>query len=253
MPTRCLPFLICLLVLPACGGAVYAPARTAGFELDDPREIDDEDIAKAFLARPQMSEELRVAYYVFDEDHAEEVKMMLETAPTVVSTYRIPSLMVTGERRFDEQNPYASPERKPVRLKQLRLLAARARADVLIVVDYGYEVKKQANGWAAFGAAAFVPLLFVPWLDVEVKSYVDSYVIDVRNGFLYGHLSTNGEGEETQQTVHSDADQTLIEDQLKALLAQTGVLLGKLVTDERNRLKDTATGKEDAPLAQTAP
>ncbi len=200
-----------------------------------------------------MGDELRVAYYVFDEDHAEKVAAMLDAAPMVASTYRIPSLMVTGERRFDQKDPYATPERKPVRLKQLRLLAARARADVLVVVDYGYEVTKKANGWTAFGAAAFVPLLFVPWLDVEVKSYVDSYVIDVRNGFLYGHLSTEDEGEETQQTVHSDADQTLIEGQLKELLGQTGVLLAKLVTDERNRLKEAAPSTEDAPLAQTAP
>lgn len=251
MLTRYLPLLVCLFALPACGGAIYAPARTAGFQLDDPREIDDDDIAKAFLARPQLGDELRVAYYVFDENHAAEVEAMLDAAPAVVSTYRIPSLMVTGERRLDPRHPYATPERKPVRLKQLRLLAARARADVLVVVDYGYEVSKEANGWAALGAAALVPLLFVPWLDVEVKSYVDSYVIDVRNGFLYGHLTTEQEGEETQQTVHSDVDETLIESQLEVLLAQTQARLAKLVADQRNQLKAPAAREDGEPLAQT--
>ena len=220
--------------LSACGGTLYQPSRATGFRLDDPREIDDEDIAKAFLASPQMPDEVRVAYYVFDEGHADEAEAMLKDVPGVVSTYRIPSLLVSGKRRFDAApSRYAAPPEEPISLEQLRLLAARARADVLVVVDYGYEVRRDANPWIATAPLIF-PLFFAPWLDVEVESYVDGYVVDVRNGFLYGHLSSTDAAEEAQQTIHSSAEQTMIEAQLASLMEETKRLLTQLIADERS-------------------
>jgi hypothetical protein len=219
--------------LSACGGNLYQPSRAAGFRFDDPREIDDDDIAKAFLASPQMPAEVRVAFYVFDESHAEEAEAMLRDVSGVASTYRIPSLLVNGKRKFDPApSPYAPPPAEPIRLEQLRLLAARARADVLVVVDYGYEVRRQPNPWAATGIVLF-PLLFTPWLDVEVESYLDSYVVDVRNGFLYGHISSDDAAEEGYVTIHSNAEKAMIEGQLSSLMEETKRLLTQLVADER--------------------
>lgn len=230
---RTLLSLTLAAALSACGGNLYQPSRAAGFRFDDPRQIDDEDIAKAFLASPQMPDEVRVAFFVFDESHAGEAEAMLRDVPGVASTYRIPPLLVNGKRKLDPApSAYAPSAAEPVRLEQLRLLAARARADVLVVVDYGYEVRRQANPWIATAVVVF-PLFFAPWLDVEVESYLDSYVIDVRNGFLYGHISSDDTAEEGFVTIHSDAERAMIEGQLSSLIEETKRLLTQLVADER--------------------
>ena len=50
-----------------CGGASYQASGGVKFDIDGAgREIDDTDVAKAFEARPQISERVRIAYYTFD-------------------------------------------------------------------------------------------------------------------------------------------------------------------------------------------
>ena len=44
---------LALSTLAGCGGS-YMPGRTAGFDPEAPQQIDDDDIRKAFEARPQL-------------------------------------------------------------------------------------------------------------------------------------------------------------------------------------------------------
>src|SRR5262249_23694666 len=114
-------------------GASYMPGRTAGFDVDAAPQIDDEDIRKAFEARPQLPGTMRVAYYTFDPAIDKDVAATLAAIPGVTGVYRIPSLLVNGQRRFEQ-----GPSRE-VTVKKLRLLAARAHADALVVIDHGYQ------------------------------------------------------------------------------------------------------------------
>ena len=86
----------------------------------------------------------------------------LEASPRVRGTYAIPPLMVTGERRFDQPtHGRIRREAKPPSIKKLRLLAARAKSDVLVVFDYGYRQRQVPNGWVAT-SVLLLPVLFVP-------------------------------------------------------------------------------------------
>lgn len=219
-----------LFCLSGCGVAVYQPSRVAGFQLEPEQEINDEDIGKAFAAKPQLPSKPSVAYFVFDDKYGDEVSAMLGALPGVRSTYPIPPLLVTGQRRFDDtRHRYEPPT--PMSMKKLRLLAARAHADVLVVVDYGYRVTDSPNGLAALGVA-LVPLLFVPFRDVHVKSYVDSYIIDTRNGYLYGHLQTSEEQTSEYENIYSGVGDELIERQLEKLVSDTGRLMSTLLSEE---------------------
>ena len=81
-----------------CGSGTYQPSRSANFQIDREAEIDDEDIRKAFDARPQMpSSSIRLSYYTFDPEIADDLDKTLSTIPGVSSVYRIPPLLVTGE------------------------------------------------------------------------------------------------------------------------------------------------------------
>src|SRR5262245_59052160 len=109
----------------ACGGA-YEPSRASHFEAEPTADINDEDVRKAFDARPQLGEGVRVAYYTFDPERADDMDAMLQTLPGVSSVYRIPPLIVTGQRRFQQQDSWQPP--REISVKKLRVLAAHAHA-----------------------------------------------------------------------------------------------------------------------------
>jgi hypothetical protein len=233
-PLRLLVLALTFSCLTGCGTSVYQPAQYAGFDLDPGYEINDEDVEKALQARPQLPEHITVAYFAFAPDQ-DDMSGMLDGSPRVRGSYRIPSLMVTGERRFDAPpRRYAPAPTKPPSIKKLRLLAARAQSDLLVVFDYGYRQRQSPNGWAATGVL-LIPMLFVPMADYEVESYLDAYVIDVRNGYLYAHVSSSLKDEAKTETLMSDAAEDLTEEHWAKLRATTRDKLSRLLTDPELR------------------
>ena len=213
-----------LPLLAACGATLYQPGRGVSFDPSD--QVSDDEILAAFGARPQLRGPMRVAYFAFDDRHASDLERSLSGLPNVEAIYRIPELLVLGKRRFDQTQ---TTETQPLSIRQLRLHAARAHCQLLVVVDYGYRIDRSVNGWVVLNALV-LPAFFVPFLDSEVESYMDSYVIDVKNGYLYGQLNARREGEKNRLTVWSDADDDMVESQWWALLTATHDTLKKVVT-----------------------
>src|SRR5262249_41074904 len=140
-------------VLAASTGCGAAPAyEPKPLTLDREVEIDDDDIRKAFEAKPQMPEHLTVAFYsmgshdertlgpgsraadappVAGQQNDAELAAMLAKLPGVDDVYRVPAIAVTGERRYGGGYGYGEP-REELSVKKLRLVAARAHADVLV-------------------------------------------------------------------------------------------------------------------------
>jgi hypothetical protein len=219
-----------LLALPAvlalftgCGTAYRASAGSQ-FAVDNGKEIDDSDVAKAFAASPQIGERVKVAYYTFDDARADDIEKTIARTPNVASVYRIPPLLVTGKRRFHETSPWAPPQE--VGTKKLRLLAARAHADVLVVFDHGWR-GGGANGWAALNVLV-VPIFVTPWLSNETESYAQAYVIDVRNGYLYGEVSAEQKSGGARTIYGPDVDDVANEQWPKLLASLEGELAKKL-------------------------
>ncbi len=184
---------LCILTmtwaLSACGTArVHAPDYT--FSPDDARQIDDDSIARAFEAKPQLPAKFNVAYFAFEDSKSAEYESWLKQIEGVEGVYHIPSVWAGGQRRFQNARHTWPPQQPKVpSIKELRLLAARAHCDVLVVFDYGYHVKGDVNGWAALNILLVTPL-FTPFLDQAESSYLDVYLVDVRNGYLYGSVAT---------------------------------------------------------------
>lgn len=195
-----------------CGASAYSATGGSHFELDHGKEVDDEDILKAFQAAPQLGESSRVAFYTFDDKKAADVEHMLDAVPHVKSTYHIPALLVSGTRRYQE--PRASGE---ISVKKLRLLAARAHADVLVIVDYGYK-GGGANGLAAFNFL-LLTTLFVPFLDNRTESYAQAWVLDVRNGYFYGDASADAKSGSAFVNIYADGPDALFASDWPKLLS----------------------------------
>ncbi|MDI1448348.1 hypothetical protein [Polyangium sp. 6x1] len=224
---------LALAALSGCGVSSM-PSRNSRFEMDREGEIDDEDIRKAFEARPQMpASAIRLAYYTLDPDVAGDLEKVFNGLPGVSSVYRIPALLVTGQRRLSEGNGYPYDPPHEISLKKLRLLAARANTDVLVIVDHGYR-NQGANPLVAT-TALLVPILFVPFLDTEVKGYVEAFVLDVRNGYLYGHLTGEDTRGEPYATIYAKSAKDYADEQWIDLRKEMQKQLVKLVEDERAR------------------
>ena len=227
-----------------CGGGPYQPSRTANFQIDAEAEIDDEDIRKAFDARPQMpNSNIRLSYYTFDPAIAEDLDKTLTTMPGVSSSYRIPPLLVTGQRRNQDNGGYYGPP-ADVSVKKLRLLAARAKTDVLVIVDHGYR-NGGINPLVSFNML-IVPIFFVPFIDTLVKGYVETFIIDVRNGYLYGHLVQEDERGDSYTTIYGKKVDEVAAEQWKDLRVRFGKDLGALIEKERTRKPED---KPAAPIA----
>ena len=246
MKTQWLTFattVVVALLVTGCGSAVYRPAQDAGFELDPAFEINDDDVLKAYRARPQLPERVHVAYYSFDPKRVDEVGETVQAAPAVRGSYAIPTLLVTGKGRLQDDGPqhygYRDPDR-PLSIKKLRLLAARANSEVLVLFDHGYRTTSSANGWAVTGVLLF-PLFFAPMADYEVESYLDAYVFDVRNGYLYAHLRTDTRDVADTELLLSGVVDDLLAEQWMRLESETRTKLAKLLADPALRVQGEAT------------
>jgi len=210
----------------ACGGSIYQPSRVANFDPDGAAEVNDEDVRKAFEARPQLGDKFNVAYFSFDASKDGDVEKAVREVPGVSSVYAIPTLEATGKHRYDD-----APTTAPLSMKKLRLLAARAHADVLVVVDYSRKTEISVNALAALNVF-IVPALFLPFSDVKVESAVDAFVVDVRNGYMYGHVALTQQQSKAHQTIYSD-DDAMARDEWTALRGELSGALVKLAQAER--------------------
>jgi hypothetical protein len=210
------------------------PSRVANFDPDGAAEVNDEDVRKAFEAKPQLGDRFNVAYFSFDASKDADVEKVVRDVPGVSSVYAIPTLEATGKHRYDD-----TPTSAPLSMKKLRLLAARAHADVLVVVDYSRKTEITVNGLAALNVF-IVPALFLPFRDVKVESAVDAFVVDVRNGYVYGHVALSEQQTKPHQTIYSD-DDALAQSEWNALRSELGGALVKLAQASQTEKAERAT------------
>lgn len=237
----------------ALSGCGYAPPQVGAgttFELDPTKEINDDDVRKAFEAKPQLGAKANFAYYSFDPDAGPEIEGILKAWPGTQSIYRIPAFVVTGRRRYDTYSPWNTPPAE-VSIKKLRLLAARAHADVVVLFDYGVKVNSVPNGFIAFSPLLF-PLLFVPFIDARVESYMEAFVIDTRNGYLYTHITLDEKQSEDYLTIYSNVEKKFVEDQKARLYTRMRLEFVKMAESESSKAA-AAPAKPAASPAELPP
>jgi hypothetical protein len=249
--TRLLSFgMLTIGTFAGCSVAPSQPARSTNSPLDAQPQIDDDEVRKAFEARPQMpASAIRLSYYTFDPAIAGDLDKTLSTMPGVSSVYRIPPLLVSGQRRYHENEGHYQPT-SDVSVKRLRLLAARAKTDVLVIVDHGYQ-NGGINPLVGL-TVLIVPIFFVPFIDTFVKGYVETFVIDVRNGYLYGHLVQEDERGKEYTTIYGKKADAYAAEQWKALRAQFRTDLAALIEKERTRKEPSESPRLAPPSAATS-
>ena len=93
-----------------------------------------------------------------------------------------------------------------------------------------------------------LPLFFAPMADHRVESYLDAYVIDVRNGHLYAHVSASFEDEDDLRLLFDNPADELREAQWSELEESMGDKLAQVFADPRHAL-----AARDAEVIATEP
>src|SRR5689334_14408493 len=142
---KTLSFFALALTVTGCGGTLYQPGHAWRIDPHPEAEIDEADIRAALEARPQVPEHARVAYFNLAPERDDDIEAMLGQVSGVEGTYRIPPVLVTGQRRYDDAQQAPWAERQAVSTKSLRLIAARAHCDIVVVFDYGYRSEEHTS------------------------------------------------------------------------------------------------------------
>lgn len=180
-----LPIFTVLSLFGCAARMSYAP--TSSYSEGDSRDINDEDILKAFQAEPQINFPVKIAWYNMSSDSLLYYIKSIDNK-NVVENHLIPKTLIEGLEPLYGRPYYSSfYSAKPINFKEVRLLAARAKCDLVILVTSRFEENRTLNGWW-FLNILILPALITPYSHVEYKYSSELFVFDVRNGYMYRNL-----------------------------------------------------------------
>lgn len=192
--------LILATLAAGCATANSSYAPTATCSENDVRNVTDEDILKAFQAQPQIQPPVKVAWYNMGSDAL--MASLMKTDPNVALHYEIPKSLVEGARPyFRSRGYYYFAEPRQIDVKALRLLAARAKCDVVVLVGSRFEEEMDVNAWAVLNML-IVPALLTPYWNAKYHYEAEVLVFDVRNGYMYKHAKSVSDGEKKHLTIY---------------------------------------------------
>lgn len=192
--------LILATLAAGCATANSSYAPTATCSENDVRNVTDEDILKAFQAQPQIQPPVKVAWYNMGSDAL--MASLMREDPNVALHYEIPKALVEGARPyFPSRGYYYFREPRQIDVKALRLLAARAKCDVVVLIGSRFEEELDVNAWAVFNIL-IVPALVTPYWNAKYHYEAEALVFDVRNGYMYKHAKSVSDEERKQITIY---------------------------------------------------
>lgn len=176
----------CVALFVQCNSSKFLPAISTYENERSSYQYNDSTISEAFRQRPQIQPPLKVAIYdvgfeslsIADSLYKlKEVESITHISPAMVEGSNYYNSLYNSWYRYYNEPTVTDP-------KKLRTIAARSHSDVVLYFGTSHSIYSDTNllGISYF---ALVPMLFMKGNSLEVKSYLDVHLIDVRNGFIY--------------------------------------------------------------------
>ena len=159
----------------------------SSLEPDSLYQVNDEDIRKALETNPQIHLPLNLAIY----NSSQNTYAFEDSISTLAELNRVieisPALLDASSYYKSQQ--YGGWNRYPsapvsIDLKKLRLYAAQAKSDLVLFISTSHSFKEDVNILSPL-YAGLITIPFIPGQNVRLDSFMEAYIIDVRNGFLY--------------------------------------------------------------------
>lgn len=169
-----------------CSSSQYLSAFSS-VQADSLKQINDEDIKKAFEANPQITIPATIAIYNASQDKFPFQDSILTINEVQRAIEISPSLLDPKAYYQSQQNPYWSKANitpAPIDLKKLRLYAAQTKSDLVLFVSSSTHVQEDINILSPL-YLGIVTIPFVPGKNSSITTYLEAYILDVRNGLLY--------------------------------------------------------------------
>lgn len=127
----------------------------------------------------------------------------------------------------------------------LRELAARYRAEYLLLYRHRFVDRSYTNGWAAF-YVTIIGALFVPANTIDVAGVLEATLFDVRTGTILFTVYERVEGKSGENVWQNDRKRRQLKE---GLLAKAAEKLAEEVVSKSRRLASARPAKQDAPKA----
>lgn len=208
-----------------CGGVITSTTPTLWIQAHGPSVdgLSADELSAVIAERPSVREGYGLSWLAISPGHENTLAAAFEGLPGQSESHRISPLLATGRRRFDEA------PRGEVSLQTLRVIAARAHTDVLVIVDHGWRSTRSPNGWAAL-SVLLLPSLFTPQIDARAEVYVELTVLDVRTGAILGETTASDAVHISNMTIWSEEDRERADASLDVLLGTSRDQLATLLS-----------------------
>lgn len=203
-------------------------------------QFSDSTITEAFKQSPQISLPLKLAIYDAGFESL-SIADSLEQFDEIKSVTHISPAMIEGGSYYSRlARPWYGSFHQPPKtnLKQLRTLAAQSHSDLILFLGTNHIVYGDTNLWALtyFG---LVPMLFMKGNKVEVHSFIDMQLIDVRNGFIYTAYRNQAKSKDGFVKINNEKDtERLKESNIQNLTAGLLAEIERVLDREDFRLSE---------------
>lgn len=197
--------IVCMILLPLIGCTTQRMSfQPSSFYSEADREISDVQIKQAFEAKPQLKLPAKIAWYSMGTDNLMDSLLKSCKDPgikNIKENYNIPKSLVEGTRPYFYQDYYYYRAPCRINLQLLRLLSARAKCDIVILVSSSFEEKREVNSWAPLNIF-IIPIFLTPYLNVKYHYEGKILIFDVRNGYFYREAKTISDEQADKLTIY---------------------------------------------------
>lgn len=205
--------------------AEVAPAKPLvenHFAGDQTRRITEAHLREVLAAPVFIEKSARVGVVPVTGPYAPDDDLPLVGVPGVLSD------KLDDTKAFDVVTEVSTDWPTDRGLPGLRELAARYRAEYLLLYRHRFVDDRHTNGWG-FAYATLIGALFVPSRTLEAAGVLEATLFDVKSGTIMFTVFERVRGERTSNVWQTDRK---IGDLKQQLLAQAAARLGDKVTDK---------------------
>lgn len=181
-----LGLMVFSVVFTACSSSQYIGSFSS-VDTEKEKQINDDDIRKAFEANPQITLPASMAIYNASRDKYPFQDSVLTVKNISRAVEISPALLNPDGYYYSQQHEiyaHSSTIPEPINLMKLRLYAAQSKSDLVMFVSSSTGYDERSNLLSIL-YAGLVTIPIIPGRNAELTTYLEAYIFDVRNGLLY--------------------------------------------------------------------